>query len=105
MTKMLANHAQRAGKSQRNWNVLIFVKKMRIQAEIFLEFIRFMVDDEDRKGRLSFKDLLTTSSRTANNDVDIKKLNFKVDTEDVEWPESCKIRSRSHSVVDELGGW
>jgi magnesium transporter len=46
-------------------------KEMRIQAEnISRVHSIYVVDDEDRlKGRLSLKDLLTTSSRTPINDV------------------------------------
>ena len=94
-------------KVNENWNVLTCVKEMRIQAEnISRVHSIYVVDDEDRlKGRLSLKDLLTTSSRTAVNDVYIKKLNFvKVDTEDVE---VARIMQRydleAIPVVDELG--
>ncbi|HRN45330.1 MAG TPA: CBS domain-containing protein, partial [Flavobacterium sp.] len=64
------------------------------------------VDDEDRlKGRLSLKDLLTTSSRTPINDVYIRKLNsVKVDTEDVEVARIMqKYDLEAIPVVDELG--
>jgi magnesium transporter len=74
-------------KVNENWNVLTCIKEMRIQAEnISRVHSIYVVDDEDRlKGRLSLKDLLTTSSRTPINDVYIRKLNsVKVDTEDVE---------------------
>ena len=94
-------------KVNENWNVLTCVKEMRLQAEnISRVHSIYVVDDEDRlKGRLSLKDLLTTSSRTAVNDVYIKKLNFvKVDTEDVE---VARIMQRydleAIPVVDELG--
>ena len=94
-------------KVNENWNVLTCVKEMRIQAEnISRVHSIYVVDDEDRlKGRLSLKDLLTTSSRTAINDVYIRKLNFvKVDTEDVE---VARIMQRydleAIPVVDELG--
>jgi len=94
-------------KVNENWNVLTCVKEMRIQAEnISRVHSIYVVDDEDRlKGRLSLKDLLTTSSRTAVNDVYIRKLNFvKVDTEDVE---VARIMQRydleAIPVVDELG--
>jgi len=94
-------------KVNENWNVLTCVKEMRIQAEnISRVHSIYVVDDENRlKGRLSLKDLLTTSSRTAVNDVYIKKLNFvKVDTEDVE---VARIMQRydleAIPVVDELG--
>ena len=94
-------------KVNENWNVLTCVKEMRIQAEnISRVHSIYVVDDEDRlKGRLSLKDLLTTSSRTPINDVYITKLNFvKVDTEDVE---VARIMQRydleAIPVVDELG--
>ena len=94
-------------KVNENWNVMTCVKEMRIQAEnISRVHSIYVVDDEDRlKGRLSLKDLLTTSSRTAVNDVYIRKLNFvKVDTEDVE---VARIMQRydleAIPVVDELG--
>jgi magnesium transporter len=74
-------------KVNENWNVLTCIKEMRIQAE-FISRVHsiYVVDDGDRLiGRLSLKDLLTTSARTPISQVYIKKLNFvKVDTEDVE---------------------
>jgi magnesium transporter len=80
---------------------------MRLQAEnISRVHSIYVVDDQDRlKGRLSLKDLLTTSSRTAISDVYIRKLNFvEVDTEDVE---VARIMQRydleAIPVVDELG--
>jgi magnesium transporter len=94
-------------KVNENWNVLTCIKEMRLQAEnISRVHSIYVVDDEDRlKGRLSLKDLLTTSSRTAVSDVYIRKLNFvKVDTEDVE---VARIMQRydleAIPVVDELG--
>ncbi|SHG63342.1 magnesium transporter [Flavobacterium micromati] len=94
-------------KVNENWNVLTCVKEMRLQAEnISRVHSIYVVDDEDRlKGRLSLKDLLTTSSRTAVSDVYIRKLNFvEVDTEDVE---VARIMQRydleAIPVVDELG--
>jgi magnesium transporter len=63
-------------KVNENWNVLTCVKEMRVQAE---EVTRvhsiYVVDDNDiLKGRLSLKDLLTTSTKTAIKDVFIKKV-------------------------------
>ena len=94
-------------KVNENWNVLTCIKEMRIQAEnISRVHSIYVVDDEDKlKGRLSLKDLLTTSSRTPITEVYIKKLNFvKVDTEDVE---VARIMQRydleAIPVVDELG--
>lgn len=65
-------------KVNENWNVLTCVKEMRAQAE---EVTRvhsiYVVDDNDKlKGRLSLKDLLTTSTRTAIKDVFIKKVDY-----------------------------
>jgi magnesium transporter len=49
-------------KVNENWNVLTCVKEMRIQAENVHSI--YVVDDENRlKGRLSLKDLLTTSTK------------------------------------------
>ncbi|MGZ9677336.1 magnesium transporter [Flavobacterium sp. GNP001] len=94
-------------KVNENWNVLTCVKEMRIQAEnISRVHSIYVVDDEDRlKGRLSLKDLLTTSSRTPINDVYIRKLNsVKVDTEDVEVARIMqKYDLEAIPVVDELG--
>lgn len=94
-------------KVNENWNVLTCVKEMRIQAEnISKVHSIYVVDDEDRlKGRLSLKDLLTTSSRTPINDVYIRKLNsVKVDTEDVEVARIMqKYDLEAIPVIDELG--
>ena len=94
-------------KVNENWTVLTCVKEMRIQAEnISRVHSIYVVDDEDRlKGRLSLKDLLTTSSRTPINDVYIRKLNsVKVDTEDVEVARIMqKYDLEAIPVVDELG--
>ena len=94
-------------KVNENWNVLTCVKEMRIQAEnISRVHSIYVVDDEDRlKGRLSLKDLLTTSSRTPISDVYIRKLNsVRVDTEDVEVARIMqKYDLEAIPVVDELG--
>ena len=94
-------------KVNENWNVLTCVKEMRIQAEnISRVHSIYVVDDEDRlKGRLSLKDLLTTSSRTPVSDVYIRKLNsVKVDTEDVEVARIMqKYDLEAIPVVDEMG--
>ncbi len=94
-------------KVNENWNVLTCVKEMRAQAE---EVTRvhsiYVVDDDDLlKGRLSLKDLLTTSTRTAIKDVYIRKVdsvNVHEDGEDV-----VKIMQKydleAIPVVDELG--
>jgi magnesium transporter len=94
-------------KVNENWNVLTCVKEMRIQAEnISRVHSIYVVDDEGRlKGRLSLKDLLTTSTRTNISDVYIRKLNFvNVDTEDVEVARIMqKYDLEAIPVVDELG--
>ena len=94
-------------KVNENWNVLTCIKEMRIQAEnISRVHSIYVVDDEDRlKGRLSLKDLLTTSSRTPINDVYIRKLNYvNIDTEDVEVARIMqKYDLEAIPVVDELG--
>lgn len=94
-------------KVNENWTVLTCVKEMRIQAEnISRVHSIYVVDDEGRlKGRLSLKDLLTTSTRKPILDLYIRKLNYvKVDTEDVE---VARIMQRydleAIPVVDEMG--
>ncbi|WP_430410493.1 magnesium transporter [Kordia sp.] len=93
-------------KVNENWNVLTCVKEMRKQAE---EVTRvhsiYVVDDDDiLKGRLSLKDLLTTSTRTNIKDVYIPKVDYvNVDdkAEDV-----AKVMSKydleAIPVVDEM---
>lgn len=61
-----------------NWNVMTCVREMRKQAE---EVTRvhsiYVVDDNDiLKGRLSLKDLLTTSTRTPIKDIYIPKVDY-----------------------------
>src|SRR6478672_8290290 len=94
-------------KVNENWNVLTCVKQMRIQAEnISRVHSIYVVDDEDRlKGRLSLKDLLTTSTKTPISEVYISKLNsVKVDTEDVEVARIMqKYDLEAIPVIDELG--
>ncbi|WP_026703537.1 magnesium transporter [Flavobacterium soli] len=94
-------------KVNENWNVLTCVKEMRIQAEnISRVHSIYVVDDEDRlKGRLSLKDLLTTSTKTPISEVYIRKLNFvKVDDEDVEVARIMqKYDLEAVPVVDEMG--
>ena len=94
-------------KVNENWNVLTCVKEMRIQAEnVTRVHSIYVVDDEDKlKGRLSLKDLLTTSTRANIRDVYINK----VDSVNVnEKPEEvAKIMSKydleAIPVVDEIG--
>ncbi|WP_026714318.1 magnesium transporter [Flavobacterium daejeonense] len=94
-------------KVNENWNVLTCVKEMRIQAEnISRVHSIYVVDDENRlKGRLSLKDLLTTSTKTHISDVYIRKLNWvKVDDKDVEVARIMqKYDLEAIPVVDELG--
>jgi magnesium transporter len=94
-------------KVNENWNVLTCVKEMRIQAEnISRVHSIYVVDDEDRlKGRLSLKDLLTTSTRTPVSEVYIKKLHHvDVETPDVEVGRIMeKYDLEAIPVVDELG--
>ncbi|SHG59174.1 magnesium transporter [Flavobacterium defluvii] len=94
-------------KVNENWNVLTCVKEMRIQAEnVSRVHSIYVVDDENRlKGRLSLKDLLTSSTKTQIGDVYIRKLNFvRVDTEDVEVARIMqKYDLEAIPVVDELG--
>ena len=94
-------------KVNENWNILTCIKEMRKQAE---EVTRvhsiYVVDDNDILiGRLSLKDLLTSSTKTAIKDVYIRKVdavNVNEDAEDV-----AKIMQKydleAIPVVDELG--
>jgi magnesium transporter len=94
-------------KVNENWNVLTCVKEMRLQAEnISRVHSIYVVDDDERlKGRLSLKDLLTTSTKTPIKDIYIAKLNFaKVDDEDVEVARIMqKYDLEAIPVIDELG--
>ncbi len=94
-------------KVNENWNVFTCIKQMRIQAEnISRVHSIYVVDDEDRLlGRLSLKDLLTTSSKTPISEVYIKKLNWvNVDTEDVEVARIMqKYDLEAIPVTDEMG--
>ena len=94
-------------KVNENWNVLTCVKEMRSQAEhVTRVHSIYVVDDENRlKGRLSLKDLLTTSTKTMIGDVYIKKVDYvKVNTPNVE---VARIMQRydleAIPVVDEMG--
>ena len=94
-------------KVRESWDVLKCVKEMRAQAEnVTRVHSIYVVDEEDKlKGRLSLKDLLTTSTRTHIADVYIPK----VDSVNVnEKPEEvAKIMSKydleAIPVVDEIG--
>ena len=63
-------------KVRESWDVLKCVKEMRAQAEnVTRVHSIYVVDEEDKlKGRLSLKDLLTTSTRTHIADVYIPKV-------------------------------
>ena len=94
-------------KVRSSWDVLTCVKEMRAQAEnVTRVHSIYVVDDEDRlKGRLSLKDLLTTSTKTQIAEVYIPK----VDSVNVnEKPEEvAKIMSKydleAIPVIDEIG--
>jgi magnesium transporter len=94
-------------KVNENWTVLRCVKEMRAQAEnVTRVHSIYVVDDEEKlKGRLSLKDLLTTSTTNPIKDVYIPK----VDSVNVnEKPEEvAKIMSKydleAIPVIDEIG--
>ena len=94
-------------KVNENWNVLTCVKEMRAQAEnVTRVHSIYVVDDEGiLKGRLSLKDLLTTSTKTHIKDVYIAKVDSVPVTEKGE--EVAKIMSKydleAIPVVDEIG--
>ncbi|SDQ21215.1 magnesium transporter [Flagellimonas zhangzhouensis] len=94
-------------KVNENWNVLTCVKEMRAQAEnVTRVHSIYVVDDEGRlKGRLSLKDLLTTSTKTNIKDVYIDKVDYVNVNEKGE--EVAKIMSKydleAIPVVDEIG--
>ncbi|SIQ12236.1 magnesium transporter [Maribacter ulvicola] len=94
-------------KVNENWNVLTCVKEMRTQAEnVTRVHSIYVVDDEDKlKGRLSLKDLLTTSTKTHIKDVFIKNVDSVNVNEDPE--EVARIMSKydleAIPVVDEIG--
>ena len=94
-------------KVNENWNVLTCVKEMRHQAEnVTRVHSIYVVDDEDRlKGRLSLKDLLTTSTKTQISDIYIKKVDYvRVETRDVEVARIMqKYDLEAIPVIDELG--
>lgn len=94
-------------KVNENWNVLTCVKEMRSQAEYVTRVHSiYVVDDEGKlKGRLSLKDLLTTSTKTHISDIYIPKVDFVTVNEKPE--EVVKIMSKydleAIPVVDEIG--
>lgn len=94
-------------KVNENWTVLTCVKEMRVQAENIPKVHSIYVVDDDNKlkGRLSLKDLLTTSTKTPIKDIYIPKVDFvKVTTPDVEVARIMqKYDLEAIPVVDELG--
>ncbi|WP_339655753.1 magnesium transporter [uncultured Maribacter sp.] len=94
-------------KVNENWNVLTCVKEMRAQAEnVTRVHSIYVVDDEDKlKGRLSLKDLLTTSTKTHIKDVFIPNVDSVNVNEDPE--EVARIMSKydleAIPVIDEIG--
>ncbi|MEH6682343.1 MAG: magnesium transporter [Sediminicola sp.] len=94
-------------KVNENWNVLTCVKEMRAQAEnVTRVHSIYVVDDEGKlKGRLSLKDLLTTSTKTHIKDVYIPKVDYVNVNEKPE--EVAKIMSKydleAIPVIDEIG--
>ncbi len=94
-------------KVNENWNVLTCVKEMRAQAEnVTRVHSIYVVDDQDiLKGRLSLKDLLTTSTTAPIKDVYIPKVDSVNVNEDPE--EVARIMSKydleAIPVVDEMG--
>ncbi|MDO4727425.1 MAG: magnesium transporter [Bacteroidota bacterium] len=94
-------------KVNENWNVLTCVIEMRKQAEhVTRVHSIYVVDDQNRlKGRLSLKDLLTSSTKAHINEIYIPKVDFvKVDTKDTEVARIMqKYDLEAIPVVDELG--
>ena len=94
-------------KVNENWNVLTCVKEMRAQAEnVSRVHSIYVVDDQQRlKGRLSLKDLLTTSTKTPISEIYIPKVDcVNVNTKDVEVARIMqKYDLEAIPVVDELG--
>ena len=94
-------------KVNENWTVLTCVKEMRRQAEnVSRVHSIYVVDDENRlKGRLSLKDLLTTSTKTPISEVYIKKVDsVRVNMSNVEVARIMrKYDLEAIPVVDEMG--
>ncbi|MCM4152614.1 magnesium transporter [Arenibacter sp. N53] len=94
-------------KVNENWNVLTCVKEMRAQAEnVTRVHSIYVVDDEGKlKGRLSLKDLLTTSTKTHISEVYIPKVDAVNVNEKPE--EVARIMSKydleAIPVIDEIG--
>jgi magnesium transporter len=94
-------------KVNENWNVLTCVKEMRHQAEhVTRVHSIYVVDDDNRlKGRLSLKDLLTTSTKTPISEVYIKKVDYvRVNMASTEVARIMqKYDLEAIPVVDEMG--
>ncbi|MBC9796746.1 magnesium transporter [Sinomicrobium weinanense] len=94
-------------KVNENWNVLTCVKEMRLQAEHVtrVHSIYVVDDDEKLKGRLSLKDLLTTSTKTHIRDVYIPKVDYVIVNDKAE--DVARVMSKydleAIPVVDESG--
>ncbi|MEO0525794.1 MAG: magnesium transporter [Bacteroidota bacterium] len=94
-------------KVRENWDVLTCVKEMRQQAEnVTRVHSIYVVDDEDKLiGRLSLKDLLTTSTKTHIKEVYIPKVDSVNVNENPE--EVAKIMSKydleAIPVIDKVG--
>ncbi|WP_010255941.1 magnesium transporter [Myroides injenensis] len=90
-----------------NWSVLTCVKEMRKQAEnVSRVHSIYVIDNQGRlKGRLSLKDLLTTSTTTHISDVYIRNVDsVKTDTKDIEVARIMqKYDLEAIPVVDEMG--
>ena len=94
-------------KVNENWTVLTCVKEMRVQAEnVTRVHSIYVVDDENRlKGRLSLKDLLTTSTKTPIREIYIPKVDsVRVSASNVEVARIMqKYDLEAIPVVDEMG--
>lgn len=90
-----------------NWNVLTCIQEIRKQAEnVSRVHSIYVVDDDERlKGRLSLKDLITSSTTTQVKNIFIPKVDYvKVDTESVEVARIMqKYDLEAIPVVDETG--
>ena len=86
-------------KVNENWNVLKCVKEMREQAaNVTRVHSIYVVDDNDvLKGRLSLKDLLTTSTRSEVKDIYIPKVDYVYVTDIM-----SKYDLEAIPVVDEM---
>ncbi|EIJ37839.1 magnesium transporter [Galbibacter orientalis] len=94
-------------KVNENWNVLTCVKEMRRQAEnVTRVHSIYVVDNDDKlKGRLSLKDLLTTSTKAEISSVYIPKVDYVTVNDKGE--DVARLMSKydleAVPVIDELG--